>query len=430
MIPPTEEMQTAPDTSQPNTSQTNTSQQTNSSPPIPALTSAQIEAILEHLIKQRPDELTSYLANYPQLKARFSSFANTPTPTAAPAAPLTNDVPVSRPAKAKQPKNFSGNRSTYNVWKFCIRLFMKVTMTPAEIETPYGVSVVGTYMEGRAMNWYMANADTLSTPSQLFVKYEQDHDIIDEVEISCTQIEAFCSQPWTGTFEEFCEIFEPLAAWAGKVMGDRELLQHFLFPQPQYIKEFYALPIHPASMNWKAAKALISKWLNRKDSINRKPGTQLLKQMQAQTSGPVAMEVGAVTTPSRPSNTNGRSSNNNKPSDAASSRRLSPAEYWKDKTCDACGQHGHGRNYKGCPKHPEHRSIKPRTRTYAAAVTQDDHHSPVAATATAPVDGASTSAAAQTTAPTGRASTPANPVMQAQLDNIQAMLTALMSSNC
>lgn len=374
------------------------------------------------MVANRPADLARHLADNRLIAtSTVSQPVPQPTHTAASAAPLTN-APVSRAVKAKPPNKFSGNRSTYNAWKFSIQLFMKVTMSPEELCSAYGVALVGTYMDGRALNWFMANESLMANPTQLFLKYEQDHDIQDQVEISCGQIIALCNQPWTGEFDEYCDIFEPLATWAEQSMDSKSMLQHFMYPLPQHIKDFFLMPAHATTTHWRVAKTLIAQWLNRKDSLNRKPGSQLLSQLKQQSAGPVAMEVGAVTTPNKSSNSKQA---NNKNSSSGSSRRLTPEEYWSDKICEACGKKGHSKNYRGCPKHPQHSSANKGNKTYAAAVSDGDHHSPVAAS-----PAATTTAAATTSAAAGGASaSAAESTLKTQLDNIQAMLAAL-TSNC
>ena len=92
----------------------------------------------------------------------------------------------------------------------------------------------------------------------------------------------------------------------------------------------------------------------------------------AQQSGPSSatpMEVGAVThkTP--------------KPAALPSAGKWTAAqraEYFKDKTCMACGQKGHSANYAACPQHPRHQEWKKAksSRVHAADTAQQSVTSP------------------------------------------------------
>ncbi len=102
-------------------------------------------------------------------------------------------------------------------------------------------------------------------------------------------------------------------------------------------------------------------------------------------------------------------------------------DYWADKQCLACGKWGHGRTYKGCEKHPEYRAPRPGGyRSYAAAVSTADHHSPVA--------GPSTATAATTSTATAASATSASAAdrmdrMDKNMQDMMAMMAAMMGNN-
>jgi hypothetical protein len=327
---------------------------------------------------------------------------------------------LSKSTKAKPPDHFGGNIDEYPNWKFTMCLFMKTTMPASQIETVKGVYLIGTYLKDSALNWYIALHEGFSCPSALFSKFELEHDIKSREAQCCTQLMALCNRPWKGPFEDFCGLYAPLAVWAEKTMDAGSMLNNFMFPQPQYIKDFMTLSEQQHVTTWSQAKTAISKWISRKTDFNRQPSTFLLQQIKTHSTyhagEATPMEIGAVTIPEAVAAVTIAPK-----AQTAPPARQSVADFWKDKICNACGQKGHGKNYKGCPKHPEY---KPgfKSKTYAASVSSAaDHHSPVAAsTSTA---AASTSTAASSTSTDGEMQ-----AMRREMADMKAVIAALSSN--
>jgi hypothetical protein len=321
------------------------------------------------------------------------------------------------PTKAKAPNKFLGDKLQYNRWKFTVRQFLKATMHPEEVDTGRAVTLISTYLDGNALNWFMSNERFLTTPTVFFEKYERHYDIKGQEEISYNQLEALCNQPWKGEVQEYIDIFEPLADWAENETNQKTLLRLFMYPLPAAVKDLLCHPSHEGPSTWKEAVATLNRWISNKNKFSRLPNAQLQQQMKSLQAGPVPMEIGAVQAPR--SNPTTKPAAPAAPAPKSASARLTTAEFWKDKICNACGVRGHGRNWKSCPKHPEY-----KPKTYSAAVsTGDDHHSPVDPI----VAVAATSAAATPAA----ANTPTALTMESlkmQLDNMQAMMSAMASN--
>jgi hypothetical protein len=386
--------------------------------PHPVLSDTQLNMLMDHLSSHRMDEFLSFLSGKPALLTRLIPYLpiDAIAPQAAPAASLT--IPSApRFIKIRAPDKYAGQLCKYNTWWFSMDLYLKNTMPAHELNTRIAVAVIGSYLEGKALNWFMANSDTLDSPTALFRKFESDHGIQDQMEIACGQIRALCNKHWPGTFEGYNEVFEPLATWGEKSMDAATLLNHYLYPLSQEIKNFFLMHPHSPTATWREAKVIISQWLARKDNLNRQPTPQLMQQIKthqgaaALPHGPAPMEIGAV--PTSPTAVAAASSKP-APNRPQTAKAMSAADYWKDKTCDACGLKGHGKKWRGCLKHPEYKP-RPQSRTYASAVVSE--HPTVAAAA-----GASTSAAA-----TAAAAAPEED-LRAQLKDLQAMVQAMQSN--
>jgi hypothetical protein len=375
-----------------------------------------IEAHLNDLIAKNPEAFAKYISRFPYVlnRAIESSPIVLQPSNAAPAAPLithvmpsTVHIPVPEPhrfIKAATPTAFSGNNAVYFQWRSRVKLFLRASLLPAEIQTPYSVTVIGTFMEGNALDWFDTNSEYFTCPDELFKKYEEDYNIMDRAEVAYNDTVAVCNQPWKGSILSYLQLVEPLLSAAEPCMTDNTGLRLIMYPLPKEIKDFVLLPIHRGTLRtWKDARTLIMDYLNTRNTYDRLPSSDAITQLlKTQSTGPVPMEVGAVTTPG-------------KTRTPAPASKVSAHDFWKDKICMACGQKGHSKNYKGCPKHPEYKP-KPKAKTYAAAVGagSEDQDRTVASTSAT----VTTSAAADPMA-----------AMQAQLDDMKAMM-ASMTSNC
>jgi hypothetical protein len=387
---------------------------------------------LQNLHDENPAEflrLTKLMSDAPVVQHAHVLAAN--PPPAAPAAPPTVIDTAYRGFKPLRPERYDGKKEEYAAWSFTMRLYLANTMSEQAIESRKGVEAVGSYLGGRARIWFMKQHQRLTGATMLFEQLESDQCIESLPVVFRAKLEAFCNQPWTGSMEDYNELFAPMAVWVEDGMDVETLRGHYMFPLPQWIKDYVLL--HPAG-TWRDAMKLIESWLSKRNLLNRLPSCQPLPKLQGTAMGPTPMEVGAVPTsaPAAAATTRTPARTQTTPAPAAAAARTIPGhEYWKDKFCDACGQKGHGKRWRGCPKHPAYRPGQ-QVKTYAAAV-ETDHHSPVAA-ADATATPAATAIPAATASTSAAATANTSPELtelaelRVEVKNLAAMMSAMASN--
>jgi hypothetical protein len=134
-----------------------------------------------------------------------------------------------------------------------------------------------------------------------------------------------------------------------------------MMPLNGNIRSFMAQ--HPQVTEWEEAHVIISGWLATMDSWTAGKGNRHFTVEQPHSSA-TPMDIGAVPT------TIAAAPTTPKPAPPAANpktfTKVSPAVYWADKTCNACGLKGHGSKWAGCTRHPDYQKTKPK-KTYAAA---------------------------------------------------------------
>jgi hypothetical protein len=382
-----------------------------------------------------------------------------PMPEPGPA-PIPQQYPQHAPQYQQQPAapqhaeleplpkgSFSSNRVPYTgrdtrLWatfKNKIRTHINNTLGTVRGRGIDGVRVIAGEFDELALDWFYANEHLFTCPADVFQLYEATYNIRSRQEYARTELNKMGYQ---GNLWKTCAEFSRWAMWLADEIDEGTMLQHFMRVLPESYRMQYINTRKDDQVTWQAAQALLMKWENDKirlnnfphshqgnssnrnnpssdHSSNNQPRSNPPPPPPPSSSGPVPMDINAVT---------GRKVTNYVPG----------KDYWADKQCLACGKWGHGRTYKGCEKHPEYRAPRPGGyRSYAAAVSTADHHSPVAGpstataatTSTAAAATASTSAAATAAAATAASAADRMDRMDKNMQDMMAMMAAMMGNN-
>jgi len=299
--------------------------------------------------------------------------------------------------KAPEPKHWDGKDVTqFNIFKHKAKEYVLGSLPFRSATTAKGVRLAASLLDGAAYEWYIASiAPSLAdrrvpspflTFEELFHKMAVRFGIYHQEQNARQRLRLLTTKPWTGDYHSFFTLFQTLIIWCTS-MDDMTKRNEFMFPLSDAIKTYVAGHV---VNTWEDAHQLISNWIINKGQYNQ---TKAPSYFHAPSDNPSStatpMEIGAVPT-ADPSSA--RRPNTNK---------LTASEFWKDKQCLACGEYGHSKNYKGCPKHKDF-TKKPAGRT--AAVEYEDCPSPAPVSyAGAVASTSATSSATSTTASSAEA---------------------------
>lgn len=255
--------------------------------------------------------------------------------------------------KPDAPKRWDGSDlSTYYGFKRKACDYVLACLPHVEATGVKGSRLAASLLDGAAWDWYCsvtppAEPYPFHNYEKLFHELATDFGVFQQEDNARTQLYALTSKPWTGDFHSYFTTFRSIVTWIHG-MDARTKRDDFLRPLSKEVKTFAAAYTFST---WEEAHRIISGWLTQQNLWNYKPAAYYHPPAHP-TSGAMPMEIGAVTAPAtRPA--------------GSSSTKMSPKDFWKDKQCMACGQLGHGKNYKGCPKHPQYNPIHKTARSAA-----------------------------------------------------------------
>lgn len=277
--------------------------------------------------------------------------------------------------KLPEPKHWDGEDITkFHSFKHKTREFILGSLPYKAASSFKGVRLASTLLEGAAYDWYITETSPyLQDPKGTlcpFPNYDEfihkmglEFGIFRQEENARNRLKELTGKPWLGDYHTYFTRFQSIIIWC-TTMDELSKKNEFIAPLTKDIKSFAAG--HPCP-TWKEAHRVISTWLinvglythTKTPAFYHHAASDAGTSSSASTSSSATpMEIGAV--PARSSYT----------------PKVSSADFWKDKKCLACGQLGHSKNYRGCPKHKEYKQpVKPAR----SAAVEPAHHDTQAA---------------------------------------------------
>lgn len=348
------------------------------------------------LLTQQLAQVQHVLSNL-QASQATSQQATQPARPHTPMMPTASDIDgepwlFHKGSKIPEPEKWDGSDITkFHIFKHKTREYVLASMPFAQASSEKGMRMAALLLTGAAYEWYIAVlAPSMTDPTipppfstfeGLFHKLATRFGVYHQDQNARQRLRVLTTKPWTSDYHSYFTLFQSIVCWIPS-MDATTMRNEFMFPLSDAIKTYVAS--HSVE-TWEEAHHLISNWIINKGQYNQSKVTAYYHTPAVTASGPTPMEIGAVAA----AGTAGPSAA--RPPHAS---KLSPAEFWRDKQCLACGEYGHSKNYRGCRKHKDfNKKLAGRSAavdgsddqpTYAAAVAAATPAAPPATPRAAP----------------------------------------------